>query len=692
MFKKVFLLILVLVFPIVTQGMPISEPATLRSKLPDNIIGYVRIPSIWGLFSAPKDSSLQGALKNPQHIKFVEQLITSVNQNILEKSGVLAHPAIALFFNHLRSPIEAVALLPDNAPFPMVQVLLSAKLTFNSVEESKQFLQKLVEQLPELKVINEMSPDGYAMLSAGGAIPVALHYNAETHLISAMIGMSATQPALKQLLTQLAPNEKHPMYVLENQVDSTYQEYFQWINVQRILPLLQATTPPEELQKLNKWSLLDIRAIAMGWGTSNGKGRLKFMLDLPSKNGYRQLFSAVSNNLNITSAGKPKTIAVFGLPMLTWLKGLETILQQETSPTSFTEYQTFKEKFKQETGFPIEELLQAVGHEMVFFNDEVGEFFAVRVNDSKQLEKILTELEKKYGFVHETKVINDKTYHHLSFALMSNKQLIPSSEMPNQFVDDLLRKIKAHYYWVEDEGYLVFAQIPQLLLDRQKYQERLSLQTSLEKQRRQNPRSSLLLFSTTTSDISRHLYSIYLKSLVFLADLAGDKIDLFSLPSPRELQLPAEGIYGMQIDVADSLMSLEVTFENNPLEFILGGNSMTGFAAVGIIAAVAIPAYSDYLKRSQVAEGIGLLAGLKIPAEEFYMQKNQLPTVEEIGGKTSGQYAKNIRLLESKNGYSAEFNNPEIKGKVMLIFDPKAKTWKCTSEGMTANYLPTACK
>ena len=44
-------------------------------------------------------------------------------------------------------------------------------------------------------------------------------------------------------------------------------------------------------------------------------------------------------------------------------------------------------------------------------------------------------------------------------------------------------------------------------------------------------------------------------------------------------------------------------------------------AIIGILAAVAIPAYQDYIARSQVSEAVSLTAGGKTPLAEYYNDK-----------------------------------------------------------------------
>jgi type IV pilus assembly protein PilA len=115
-------------------------------------------------------------------------------------------------------------------------------------------------------------------------------------------------------------------------------------------------------------------------------------------------------------------------------------------------------------------------------------------------------------------------------------------------------------------------------------------------------------------------------------------------------------------------------------------------AIIGILAAVAIPAYSDYLKRSKVAEGIGLLGGLKTPAEEWWGSKNTWPTVVSLGSKDNGKYTTGIVKTTAGQGYQATFKDTSITGTLMLTYDSTKKVWTCTHQSMNVAYLPTACK
>jgi len=115
-------------------------------------------------------------------------------------------------------------------------------------------------------------------------------------------------------------------------------------------------------------------------------------------------------------------------------------------------------------------------------------------------------------------------------------------------------------------------------------------------------------------------------------------------------------------------------------------------AIIGILAAVAIPAYSDYLKRSKVAEAVSLLSGLKTPTEEWYGSTGAWPTniSTELGGKTVGKYVSKITI--SGTGYAATMKDTSISGSLKLVYDTGTKIWTCTYDSMPVAYLPTACK
>jgi type IV pilus assembly protein PilA len=125
-------------------------------------------------------------------------------------------------------------------------------------------------------------------------------------------------------------------------------------------------------------------------------------------------------------------------------------------------------------------------------------------------------------------------------------------------------------------------------------------------------------------------------------------------------------------------------------------------AIIGILAAVAIPAYTDYLKRSKVSETISLLGGLKTPAEEFMASKGvtSLPTVDQIGGKKAGKYTTGIAVNAGLTCYTAQSKDatisPATTTVLALCYETAAAggIWSCDTAATTIadKYLPSNCK
>jgi type IV pilus assembly protein PilA len=68
---------------------------------------------------------------------------------------------------------------------------------------------------------------------------------------------------------------------------------------------------------------------------------------------------------------------------------------------------------------------------------------------------------------------------------------------------------------------------------------------------------------------------------------------------------------------------------------------------IGILAAIAIPAYQDYATRAQVAEGLSLVGGIKSNVVEQYAATGEWPaTLAALGVETSprGKYVSEVNL------------------------------------------------
>lgn len=136
---------------------------------------------------------------------------------------------------------------------------------------------------------------------------------------------------------------------------------------------------------------------------------------------------------------------------------------------------------------------------------------------------------------------------------------------------------------------------------------------------------------------------------------------------------------------------------------------MITVAIVGILSAVALPAYSDYTNRAKAAEAISLLGGLKIQVADYYNSKSDLPDDATALGKTNatdslstGKYVDTITL--GANGVlTATFGDTAKAGGDLaaktVSMTPTVNngqlTWVCAAGAtnpVPAQYLPSGCK
>ncbi|ENV5392818.1 pilin, partial [Neisseria gonorrhoeae] len=102
---------------------------------------------------------------------------------------------------------------------------------------------------------------------------------------------------------------------------------------------------------------------------------------------------------------------------------------------------------------------------------------------------------------------------------------------------------------------------------------------------------------------------------------------------------------------------------------------MIVIAIVGILAAVALPAYQDYTARAQVSEAILLAEGQKSAVTEYYLNNGEWSANNGDAGvassdKIKGKYVQSVTV--AKGVVTAQMAstgvNKEIKGKKLSLW------------------------
>ena len=130
-------------------------------------------------------------------------------------------------------------------------------------------------------------------------------------------------------------------------------------------------------------------------------------------------------------------------------------------------------------------------------------------------------------------------------------------------------------------------------------------------------------------------------------------------------------------------------------------------AIIGILAAIAIPAYQDYTIRAQVSEGLNLAAGAKAAVTEYYQDQGVFPASNVIAGleasaNIEGKYVQSvgvtglglITVTYSSAAPQSANNNIDTLTLTMTPFDNVGSvSWTCAGgAGLLPKWLPAACR
>lgn len=123
-------------------------------------------------------------------------------------------------------------------------------------------------------------------------------------------------------------------------------------------------------------------------------------------------------------------------------------------------------------------------------------------------------------------------------------------------------------------------------------------------------------------------------------------------------------------------------------------------AIVGILAAVALPAYQDYTIRAQVTEMMGLADGAKANVAETYQSTGTMPASDADAsyGGAKGKYTASVAIgangvITATAGGSA---NSKITGSTITL-TPAADSatgtlvWTCGGS-VDSKYRPSSCR
>lgn len=127
-------------------------------------------------------------------------------------------------------------------------------------------------------------------------------------------------------------------------------------------------------------------------------------------------------------------------------------------------------------------------------------------------------------------------------------------------------------------------------------------------------------------------------------------------------------------------------------------------AIIGILAAIALPAYQDYTIRAKVTEGIGFANAARTAISEYYLTNNDFPTQSQAGvaNASTADIVQSVTVTRTgTNTGQVDVAYRAIGGSVqaghILRFmgtgGPNGVQWSCdTGNTLESKYRPSNCR
>jgi type IV pilus assembly protein PilA len=127
-------------------------------------------------------------------------------------------------------------------------------------------------------------------------------------------------------------------------------------------------------------------------------------------------------------------------------------------------------------------------------------------------------------------------------------------------------------------------------------------------------------------------------------------------------------------------------------------------AIIAVLAAIAVPAYQNYLVRAQVSEGFVLASGAKAAEWDFVSNTGRLPPSNQSAGlvtstSIAGNYVSSVDVTDGV--IKVLFDGPKANKAIrdankFVVLSPITRagsiSWTCTPSTVDPKYLPTSCR
>lgn len=616
----------------------VSEPAWLRKRMPADAVAYFRIPSLWGALAAADGRPLDSLYASEANAKAIAQVRDTLAKDpVIAAAGIA--PWVGLLAGAQRSPLEIAILDASKFATPASLVMIHGRFAYADAAAATAAIAALD---PTIQVEKPIA-DGAVGTFALGGMKLFGHFDGKSQRLTLLAGMTANAAELEKRVAAFANEGEHPMQALEEGIDAGGQGLFVWTSIEAMRPMAATGMQGMPADAIPRKLVAQMRGAAFGSGSVNGRGVTSLRIDAPQANLLHYL-PRTAKRVGFRSVGEPDWVVTLALWTPQEWAQVRAAIARDMGADAGKNIDDALAKMRTELGLGIEDLLGALGPEISFVSDAAGSYGAARIADPDALARILKELDTRFGVKDEVREIGGTEFHHVAFRTSPASAPVGGAQLDAWM--QLYARASNHVYWIERDGYLILADVPQTLMDYVAgkpgfdvgaWQAKAGLEVE----------HAVFAGMTRTRNAQRMVHAAYLGVLQTLGDLSGKPVDLYAFPSASALGLPADGTFAFALRAWDDGVALDMSYAQSPLEAFTGGSAMTTVAIAGVLAAIAIPAYNDYTVRAQVSEAMLGATGLKTALAEHVMANGKLPaSARELGIELPIEFASSTATYE----------------------------------------------
>ncbi len=672
-----------------------NRTAWLRDHLSNETLAYINVPTPWNYLFDAKADALHAVQSLPAHIKQVAAIKQGVKDNYYQYIPAEFQGITSLLLEHVATSFE-VAVINYSPTAMLPSVAVGTRLEGISADQLGQQLATALTLVDPSIELTQQDQQPQWTFKVNNMFPAFVRYDESSGRLLMFGGMGVDTDKMISLWQDTKTDQLTAIKKLSQTSDPSGLNLKLWMAPAKMYQLGGAFVPPEQHAMINKLGLDQMDYVWMGAESAQGQSALALHVLMPEA-GWRLMLPRATDWFDVEVAGTPQSAIQLALP---------TAEQVEQAISHFKLDEMLNEKdrkemkalfeFEQTFGFELYDFFRAYHQQIYVVTDDSGSWWAMKIKDQALHDQLNKAMYDFFDIKPESKTLSGVEImqaHFSVYAKLMDSSVNQSADM--QQVQAFLKMYKDHVYWYVEDGVYYMSSVPQILADKKNTQNPMNLSDWLATNQGGNWDSAILAYGKDVRNMPKNLYHFYLLMLQGLGDLAQVEVDLFALPTAKELNLPDKGRINLVMSSDAEKVSFKLGYEYSMLESVLTAEGGMGVVAVmGVLAAYAIPAYRDYTVRAKIGEQLAMVAGIKMTLSEQYVATGSFVGAQDLLDpdfmsyyidEETGTIVIDLEGVDSAFQFGDEiYLEPSVEEESYIV-------WTCFSNIKQA-YLPASCR